>query len=184
MAQAEAHHRQAVSLDPAFILIRIDTDPTAGSAVAGSFMTSLNLPGFSLTLLLLPRERVVIPETSTSSSILYVDKELMLDLFDAPTDAPAWKWTFKGDPEMTVDEEEDKKKAAKASSEQSSGVKGPKRESCLLEWLDRQLTASPRDQPRIRSSSSEHSSRHSSRSSPLNPKSPNTIRSQEMATPV
>ncbi|KPV78333.1 uncharacterized protein RHOBADRAFT_23334 [Rhodotorula graminis WP1] len=82
-------------------------------AVAGSFMTSLNLPGFSLTLLLLPREGIPSPASASSStSSLSVTSDLLVDLFDAPTDAPAWKWTFKGEPNMKV-EKADERKAAK-----------------------------------------------------------------------
>lgn len=98
------------------------------SAVAGSFMTSLNLPGFSLTLLLLPREPVALPATSTASSALKFDSSLLVDLFDAPTDAPAWKWTYKGEPEMKVLKEGDESKVGKKQEKAGEEVKGPKRE--------------------------------------------------------
>ncbi|KAK1219666.1 hypothetical protein PQX77_017617 [Marasmius sp. AFHP31] len=49
--------------------------------LSGSFMTSLNMPGFSITLLLLPSE------SSEPSS------ELILSLLDDKTDAPGWKWS-------------------------------------------------------------------------------------------
>lgn len=45
--------------------------------------TSLNMPGFSITLLLLPRA----DEANTPSS------DLILSLLDDHTDIPAWKWT-------------------------------------------------------------------------------------------
>ncbi|GHJ85183.1 hypothetical protein NliqN6_1585 [Naganishia liquefaciens] len=48
---------------------------------AGSFMTSCNLPGFSLTLLLLPRAQDQ-PRYSA---------ERVLELLDAPASAPGWK---------------------------------------------------------------------------------------------
>ena len=51
-------------------------------AVAGTFMTSLNMPGFSITLLLLPN----------GSSDSYTSKQI-LELLDAPASAPGWKWT-------------------------------------------------------------------------------------------
>ncbi|KAI0065553.1 dihydroxyacetone kinase, partial [Artomyces pyxidatus] len=51
--------------------------------LAGTFMTSLNMPGFSITLLLLPSK------TSTSSP----PADLLLRLLDAPTSAPGWKWS-------------------------------------------------------------------------------------------
>ncbi|GAA6049543.1 hypothetical protein JCM3770_000839 [Rhodotorula araucariae] len=91
-------------------------------AVAGSFMTSLNLPGFSLTLLLLPREPISAPESSGSS--LSVTSDLIVDLFDAPTAAPAWKWTFKGEPEMRV--LADDSKPVKREQKVGEEVKGPK----------------------------------------------------------
>jgi dihydroxyacetone kinase len=46
---------------------------------AGRYMTSINLPGFSLTLLLLPRE----DDNRVSASDI-------VSLLDAPTDAPGW----------------------------------------------------------------------------------------------
>ncbi|KAI9511391.1 dihydroxyacetone kinase 1 [Russula earlei] len=51
--------------------------------ISGTFMTSLNMPGFSLTLLLLP----------SSSSTAALPEDVILRLLDAPTSAPGWKWT-------------------------------------------------------------------------------------------
>ncbi|KAN0126086.1 dihydroxyacetone kinase [Lactarius tabidus] len=51
--------------------------------ISGTFMTSLNMPGFSLTLLLLP----------SSSSDSAPPSDLILRLLDASTSAPGWKWT-------------------------------------------------------------------------------------------
>lgn len=93
-------------------------------------MTSLNLPGFSITLLLLPREPLTTP-ASTSSSRLSLDTALLLDLFDAPTEAPAWKWTYKGEPEMRVVKEGEVEKVGKRDEKAGEEVKGPKRESFL-----------------------------------------------------
>jgi dihydroxyacetone kinase len=45
--------------------------------------TSLNMPGFSLTLLLLP----------TSSSATAPSEDVILRLLDASTSSPGWKWT-------------------------------------------------------------------------------------------
>ncbi|GAA5872299.1 hypothetical protein JCM3774_003337 [Rhodotorula dairenensis] len=111
---------------------------TVRRAIAGSFMTSLNLPGFSLTLLLLPREPVPLPPSAAAAAAaatadsFAVDANLLLELFDAPTDAPAWKWSFKGEPKMLVEEEDaqggkrHKGGAAGAADEKESGVKGPR----------------------------------------------------------
>ncbi|RDB15774.1 Dihydroxyacetone kinase 1 [Hypsizygus marmoreus] len=52
-------------------------------ALSGSFMTSLNMPGFSITLLLLP--------TATSPSA--PSSSLILSLLDDQADAPGWKWS-------------------------------------------------------------------------------------------
>ncbi|KIY51925.1 dihydroxyacetone kinase [Fistulina hepatica ATCC 64428] len=49
--------------------------------LSGTFMTSLNMPGFSLTLLLLPGPNDQGPSADT-----------VLELLDAPTSAPGWKW--------------------------------------------------------------------------------------------
>ncbi|KAF4594267.1 Dihydroxyacetone kinase 2 [Pleurotus pulmonarius] len=51
--------------------------------LSGSFMTSLNMPGFSITLLLLPSHG-----TQASPSA-----EEVLALLDAPADTPGWKWS-------------------------------------------------------------------------------------------
>ena len=92
-------------------------------------MTSLNLPGFSLTLLLLPRAPVSLPPSAAASSSFAVTSDLLVELFDAPTEAPAWKWSFKGEPEMLVEEEQEGKKCNKEGSagEKESRVKGPRR---------------------------------------------------------
>jgi len=50
--------------------------------LVGSFMTSLNMPGFSLSMLLLPRSDVVGPYS----------EDYMLSLLDAKPQTPGWKW--------------------------------------------------------------------------------------------
>lgn len=50
-------------------------------------MTSLNMPGFSLTLLLLP----------SGSNEPYSPKQI-LELLDAPASAPGWAWTSGKEP--------------------------------------------------------------------------------------
>ncbi|KII87471.1 hypothetical protein PLICRDRAFT_177215 [Plicaturopsis crispa FD-325 SS-3] len=52
-------------------------------AISGTFMTSLNMPGFSITLLLLP------PVSSPSKP----SPSLILSLLDEPTSTPGWKWS-------------------------------------------------------------------------------------------
>ncbi|KAI0272604.1 hypothetical protein BC834DRAFT_857521 [Gloeopeniophorella convolvens] len=51
--------------------------------ISGTFMTSLNMPGFSLTLLLLP----------SPSATSVPPKDFVLRLLDAGTEAPGWKWS-------------------------------------------------------------------------------------------
>ncbi|KAJ7783152.1 Dak1 domain-containing protein, partial [Mycena metata] len=53
--------------------------------IAGTFMMSLNMPGFSISLVLLPRasdESAGVPKTSK-----------LLSLLDARAWAPGWRWT-------------------------------------------------------------------------------------------
>ncbi|EIW79314.1 dihydroxyacetone kinase [Coniophora puteana RWD-64-598 SS2] len=56
--------------------------------LSGSFMSSLNMPGFSITLLLLPGAS----ETSAPSS------DLILSLLDQETSTPGWVWSSKAQP--------------------------------------------------------------------------------------
>ena len=51
--------------------------------------TSLNMPGFSLTLLLLPPSPPPTVPTITDPPPV----EIILSLLDVSTDAPGWKWT-------------------------------------------------------------------------------------------
>ncbi|PSR90564.1 hypothetical protein PHLCEN_2v4857 [Hermanssonia centrifuga] len=60
--------------------------------LSGTFMTSLNMPGFSLTLLLLP----------SSSDPDAPDASLILSLLDDPANVPAWKWTVGTEPADTI----------------------------------------------------------------------------------
>ncbi|KAF9460518.1 Dak1 domain-containing protein [Collybia nuda] len=62
--------------------------------LAGSFMTSLNMPGFSITLLLLPN-------TSSGST---PELSLILSLLDDKSDAPGWKWSSASPPAAVVTE--------------------------------------------------------------------------------
>ncbi|THH21500.1 hypothetical protein EW146_g62 [Bondarzewia mesenterica] len=55
--------------------------------LSGSFMTSLNMPGFSITLLQLPSEAESVPSA-----------DLILRLLDAPTSAPGWPWSSRAPP--------------------------------------------------------------------------------------
>ncbi|KAI0705170.1 Dak1 domain-containing protein [Cytidiella melzeri] len=56
---------------------------TVERIISGTFMTSLNMPGFSLTLLLLPR----------ASEPYAPSADKLLALLDEPVSVPGWKWT-------------------------------------------------------------------------------------------
>ncbi|KAF8659843.1 hypothetical protein AX16_001728 [Volvariella volvacea WC 439] len=55
----------------------------------GTFMTSLNMPGFSITILRLPHE---------SSTEGVPSRQLILSLLDARPDAPGWPWSAGASP--------------------------------------------------------------------------------------
>lgn len=77
------------------------------------------MPGFSLTLMLLPREA---DAPTAFQSKLSFDKDLLLELFDAPTDAPGWRWSAKQAPESRIEEQK-----LKGSKQDNEDVKGPAR---------------------------------------------------------
>ncbi|KAF8582747.1 dihydroxyacetone kinase [Ramaria rubella] len=56
--------------------------------LVGSYMTSLNMPGFSLTLLLLPRSGEVAPCKAAE----------LLNLLDDQPNVPGWKWSSRAPP--------------------------------------------------------------------------------------
>ncbi|GJE91162.1 dihydroxyacetone kinase [Phanerochaete sordida] len=60
--------------------------------IAGTLMTSLNMPGFSLTLLLLP----------DSSDRNAPDTAKLLSLLDEPAAVPGWKWTVGAAPSDNI----------------------------------------------------------------------------------
>lgn len=80
--------------------------------LSGSFMTSLNMPGFSITLLLLP----------TTSSPGPISAELLLDLLDRPTSAPGWKWSS-GQPPPPITATQEAPRANVATREQTGKAK-------------------------------------------------------------
>ncbi|WRT63983.1 dihydroxyacetone kinase [Kwoniella shivajii] len=74
--------------------------------LSGTYMTSLNMPGFSLSLLLLPSKS----ESSTYSS------SQILEYLDAPASAPGWSWSSGKEPGVIgekVEEAATQKHAAK-----------------------------------------------------------------------
>ncbi|TBU44014.1 dihydroxyacetone kinase 1 [Dichomitus squalens] len=61
--------------------------------ISGTFMTSLNMPGFSITTLLLP--------ASSESGKGTPDSSLLLSLLDEPAITPGWKWSSNSVPPET-----------------------------------------------------------------------------------
>jgi dihydroxyacetone kinase len=66
---------------------------TVMRVLAGSFMTSLNMPGFSITLLLLP----------DASNTTAIPVDLILSLIDDPTNTSGWKWSSKMEPRSVTE---------------------------------------------------------------------------------
>lgn len=75
-----------VSLQPFAVLCSPYSSSGRARLTLFRSQTSLNLPGFSLTTLLLPREG----DKYSSAKIL--------ELFDSPASAPGWRFTAKGEP--------------------------------------------------------------------------------------
>lgn len=121
MASFKAYLGPAVSGNPVDRCLAVLTsESTFSSVIAGSFMTSLSMPGFSITLLLLPREAEAPTAYQSKTSF---DKDLFLELFDAPTDAPGWHYSAKQAPDSRIEAQK-----LKGSKEVNEGVKGPARE--------------------------------------------------------
>ncbi|CAE6418003.1 unnamed protein product [Rhizoctonia solani] len=76
--------------------------------LVGTYMTSLNMPGFSITLLLLPE-----PNEGN------ISKDQILKLLDAPAKTPAWTWTS-GRPPQTSPSTSSAQVAADASPHKGS----------------------------------------------------------------
>ncbi|KAH9456756.1 hypothetical protein Pst134EB_012959 [Puccinia striiformis f. sp. tritici] len=77
--------------------------------ISGTFMTSLDMSGFSISLILLPpaNEDVVIDIVGESS--LSISANMILDLFDAPADCPGWKSSHAGQPRFSKAEKKEPK---------------------------------------------------------------------------
>lgn len=88
-------------------------------------MSSLNLPGFSFTLLLLPRAPVV----PSFDSKLSFDAKLIIECFDARSQIPAWPFTSQCKPEVPVVKEALEVKVAPPSAT------GPARELYSLDCM-------------------------------------------------
>ncbi|KAH9940922.1 dihydroxyacetone kinase [Epithele typhae] len=80
--------------------------------VSGTFMTSLNMPGFSVTTLLLPSAG----ETGAP------DGSLLLSLFDEPANVPGWKWSSCASPPAIDTIGTGAKKAASTTKEAAAVI--------------------------------------------------------------
>ncbi|KAF7347155.1 Dihydroxyacetone kinase [Mycena venus] len=104
--------------------------------IAGTFMTSLNMPGFSLSLLLLPR--------ADDSSAPKTDK--LLSLLDAPAQTPGWKWNSAAPPVTPTPLAP--AASASSTSSRSSGISSPQPEE-FLAALKRACVALTKAEPEI-----------------------------------
>ncbi|KIO16146.1 hypothetical protein M407DRAFT_247057, partial [Tulasnella calospora MUT 4182] len=77
--------------------------------LVGTYMTSLNMPGFSLTLHLLPR-----PNSTEGLSAAK-----LLELLDEPTEAPGWKWHARSEPSFAEEVDASTESDTKLSTESS-----------------------------------------------------------------
>ncbi|GAA5983615.1 hypothetical protein JCM10908_000353 [Rhodotorula pacifica] len=82
----------SIANDVVEALERRERKITVRRLMVGTVMTSLNLPGFSITTLLLPRE---------SNRSKYSSDQL-LRLWDAPASAPGWRFTSVSEPGSTA----------------------------------------------------------------------------------
>ena len=97
---------------------------TVVRALSGTFMTSLNMPGFSLSLVLLPTEKQKEHERIT------IDADMLLELLDAPTSVPGWRNVSKSEPNADVFQLEAKDEKRKPAADADVEA-GPKRASAV-----------------------------------------------------
>ncbi|KAF9221345.1 dihydroxyacetone kinase [Gyrodon lividus] len=88
---------------------------TVRRVVAGSFMTSLNMPGFSITLLLLPN----VNDTHA------IPADAILSLLDDPTNAPGWKWSPKIEPSVVSETSSSESSPAAPLSSRPFALRAP-----------------------------------------------------------
>ncbi|KAI0343088.1 dihydroxyacetone kinase [Trametopsis cervina] len=104
--------------------------------ITGTFMTSLNMPGFSLTLLLLPG----------SSDSNAPSAEKLLSLLDEPASVPGWKWTAGKPPADTAIAPKASESAAVGS--ETTRIKAAD-EGQFVEAIIRACNALIREEPEI-----------------------------------
>lgn len=65
-------------------------------------MTSLNMPGFSVSLVLLPQKKSNVTIDLLSEGTFTITSDLILDMLDAPTDCLGWANCYKGEPNIEI----------------------------------------------------------------------------------
>ncbi|TIA74467.1 hypothetical protein E3P92_01236 [Wallemia ichthyophaga] len=81
--------------------------------LSGTFITSLNMPGFSITLLRLPAEGESAPASTAQ----------MLELLDSPANAPGWRWHATTPPRLEKEYVNDSPTHAKPSTDTAAPIK-------------------------------------------------------------
>ncbi|KAF8891150.1 Dak1 domain-containing protein [Mucidula mucida] len=104
--------------------------------ISGTFMTSLNMPGFSVSLVLLPRAGDKSPKSAAD----------ILSLLDAKADTPGWKWTSSKVPNASFTTPPSADKPAAASSKGSLAAADPK---SFIAALTRACKAVAENEPEI-----------------------------------
>ncbi|KAK0466143.1 dihydroxyacetone kinase [Desarmillaria tabescens] len=106
--------------------------------ISGTFMTSLNMPGFSISLVLLPRD-----EDSGAPKASKI-----LSLLDAKAETPGWKWTSTSKPNasFTLDKDLKTKAATKSTEAGSLSAADPK---AFIEAIKRACQAVVKEEPEI-----------------------------------
>lgn len=73
---------------------------TVVRVVAGTLMTSLNMPGFSISVVLLPTKNENVTVDCQDEGDFTFNSDYIVDLLDAPTTCVGWPTCFKGDPNV------------------------------------------------------------------------------------
>ncbi len=106
--------------------------------ISGTFMTSLNMPGFSISLVLLPREEDA--DAPKASKVL--------SLLDAKAETPGWKWTSSSKPNASFTLDKDLKPTTTTKSTEAGSLSAadPK---AFIEAIKRACQAVVKEEPEI-----------------------------------
>ncbi|KAK0184586.1 dihydroxyacetone kinase [Armillaria mellea] len=106
--------------------------------IAGTFMTSLNMPGFSISLVLLPREEDA--DAPKASKVL--------SLLDAKAETPGWKWTSSSKPNESFTLDKDLKSTATTKSAEAGNLSAADPEA-FIAAIKRACQAVVKEEPEI-----------------------------------